>query len=801
MPDLIADALDCVGERLEDWLDARARSTRSTARTTRTARRSTCKADADAMADEVERVCGPGEAAGYRRFVDFVTKLYRYEMRDFIDRNIDSPLDLLTPNLARLVGDRRLPAGSRRRSAQYLQGPAHAAGLLASSRCTPASPRTTRWPSTRSSPTWTPSPACTSRRAACTRCRGRWPARRRSTAWQLRYGTDGQPGRGRATAARSASTPPTASGSRPTSSCSTPTCRWPTASCCRPRPRRAGCERLRYSPSCFLLLAGSTRGYTKTAHHNIHFGRSWRGVFDELIDRQAAHERPVAPGHQPDAQRPVAGAATASTSTTCCSRRPTSSAGIDWDVVGPRYRDEVRRRPRGARLRRLRRRASRSSDVTTPADWQRRGMDAGRAVRRGAHVPADRPVPADQPRAQVENVVFAGSGTQPGVGVPMVLVSGRLAAERILGKDPAYRSRALRLAAPTAGAPLSVPQVGAASALPGHSGVGVAGRVGAATSAQPAASAGVRRRRSQSRQRRRPCRGRGLSGRTSAPVGAPVARRRMTPWSACSPAGCAPPACSRGCRPAPPHQSAPPRPLVAASPARCCWPGPPAARCSPSAARAPARCSPSAPRAPARSRPRAGTCCATSPRRRGSCAARAGGCSCAAWWGSRRPRTARTSAPAAGSGPLPCSLPPPAVQPATCTPTPARRALVAAGPRPVRRGPGCAARTARRGRRRGLARRTCAVRAGLAGPGGARSCALTGDSVVAGAARSAPAGGVGVASSRGRCLRLTALEAQPPGRAAGRIRARTGAARAALARASPTRWCCSTWSPAGTTTR
>ena len=33
----------------------------------------------------------------------------------------------------------------------------------------------------------------------------------------------------------------------------------------------------------------------------------------------------------------------------------------------------------------------------------------------------------------LDNVVFAGSGTQPGVGVPMVLISGRLAAERIVG--------------------------------------------------------------------------------------------------------------------------------------------------------------------------------------------------------------------------------------------------------------------------------------------------------------------------------------------------------------------------------
>ena len=33
----------------------------------------------------------------------------------------------------------------------------------------------------------------------------------------------------------------------------------------------------------------------------------------------------------------------------------------------------------------------------------------------------------------MDNVVVAGSGTQPGVGVPMVLISGKLAAARITG--------------------------------------------------------------------------------------------------------------------------------------------------------------------------------------------------------------------------------------------------------------------------------------------------------------------------------------------------------------------------------
>ena len=63
MPDLIADALDCVGERLEDWLeltpvDPLYRAYYPDGSTL------DVKADVGEMAAEVERVCGPDEAAG-----------------------------------------------------------------------------------------------------------------------------------------------------------------------------------------------------------------------------------------------------------------------------------------------------------------------------------------------------------------------------------------------------------------------------------------------------------------------------------------------------------------------------------------------------------------------------------------------------------------------------------------------------------------------------------------------------------------------------------------------------------------
>ena len=104
---------------------------------------------------------------------------------------------------------------------------------------------------------------------------------------------------------------------------------------------------------------------------------------------------------------------------------------------GPRYRDEVRRDARGARLRRLRRRHRGRARDDAAGLGRRAGWSA---ARRSPPRTRSRQTGPFRPRnLWGENVVFAGSGTQPGVGVPMVLISGRLAAERILGPDPSYR--------------------------------------------------------------------------------------------------------------------------------------------------------------------------------------------------------------------------------------------------------------------------------------------------------------------------------------------------------------------------
>src|SRR5690349_16876515 len=102
MPDIIDDAFAAVGDSLAARLPMErvdpayeARFADGSAVHVHT--------DAAAMAAEVERFAGREQADGYLRLRDWLTKLYRTEFDGFIGANFDSPLSLLTPQLARLA--------------------------------------------------------------------------------------------------------------------------------------------------------------------------------------------------------------------------------------------------------------------------------------------------------------------------------------------------------------------------------------------------------------------------------------------------------------------------------------------------------------------------------------------------------------------------------------------------------------------------------------------------------------------------------------------------------------------------
>ena len=71
------------------------------------------------------------------------------------------------------------------------------------------------------------------------------------------------------------------------------------------------------------------------------------------------------------------------------------------------------------------------SRLVTPADWAEAGMAAGTPFAAAHTLTQTGPFRPRTLHPSLPNVVFVGSGTQPGVGVPMVLISGKLAAQRI----------------------------------------------------------------------------------------------------------------------------------------------------------------------------------------------------------------------------------------------------------------------------------------------------------------------------------------------------------------------------------
>lgn len=434
MPDLIRDAFDCIGEDMDDWL---------TLEPVSPLYRSfypdgsvlDVHSDVEQMADEIDRVIGPKEAAGYRRYVDFVSALYRYEMTDFIDRNIDSPFDLLTPSLARLAamgGFRKLAPKVREfmtdpRTERVFSFQAMYAGLSPYDAL--AIYAVISYMDSVAG-VYFPKGGMHAVPLAMA-------AAAEKHGVDFRYGievTAVETVGDRAVAVR------TADGERIPADVVILNPDLPVAY--RDLLGRVpwSVRRLSYSPSCFLMLAGSSATYSKIAHHNIHFGHSWRGVFDELIDEGRLMSDPSFLVTNPSRSDPSL-APNGKEIYYVLFPTPNLDAPIDWRTEGGRYRDEI--------VRTLESRgyvgfgdAIEVEDSTTPLDWEHRGMERG-APFAAAHSFLQTG-PFRPGNLWGQNVVFTGSGTQPGVGVPMVLISGRLAAERVLGKDTTYRSRAAR---------------------------------------------------------------------------------------------------------------------------------------------------------------------------------------------------------------------------------------------------------------------------------------------------------------------------------------------------------------------
>lgn len=425
MPDLISDALACVGERLEDWLELIPLQPLYRA-FYHDGSQLDVHADTNAMEAEIEKVIGSQEAAGYRRYVDFVTKLYRYEMNDFIDRNIDTPLNLLTPNLARLIalgGFRRLAP----KVEQFLKDPRTQKVYSFQAMYAGVSPQ-------QALAIYAVIAYMDSVNGVFFPKGGMHAVPRALAAAaekhgvKIKYNTTVESiekNNSRATAVI------TSTGERIECDALVLNPDLPVAWRDLLGKTPWSVKRLNYSPSCVTILAGSNKSYERLAHHNIHFGESWDGVFDELIKKKTLMTDPSLLVTVPSKDDPSLAPA-GKHSYYILFPTPNLDADIDWKKMKNKYRDQM--------LATMEARGYEGfadsievEHITTPLEWEQMGLERGAPFASAHTFFQTGPFRPRNMAKGFENVVFAGSGTQPGVGVPMVLISGRLAAERIVG--------------------------------------------------------------------------------------------------------------------------------------------------------------------------------------------------------------------------------------------------------------------------------------------------------------------------------------------------------------------------------
>ena len=192
-------------------------------------------------------------------------------------------------------------------------------------------------------------------------------------------------------------------------------------------------ERKTYSCSAISFLWGIDRPVREVAAHTLFLSDDYRGNFDDILKRKTISSNPSVYVHAParlDASMAPPGMDTLLAIVPVGHLDP--QAGQDWPEITRRARSAAVRRLASLGVRDLQSHL-RFEIVIDPEDWQRRfnlvrGATHGLAhtlLQMGWFRPHNR-------HRHYRNLYFAGASTHPGTGLPTAIVSGRLAAERVL---------------------------------------------------------------------------------------------------------------------------------------------------------------------------------------------------------------------------------------------------------------------------------------------------------------------------------------------------------------------------------
>lgn len=201
-----------------------------------------------------------------------------------------------------------------------------------------------------------------------------------------------------------------------------------------PNQARRATRMARLEPSCsgFILLLGVDRTYHQLAHHNIFFSSDYPREFEAIFGRRVPAPDPTIyvcatsvtdrahapPGHS---------------NLFVLVNAPALSPRVSWEAEALGYRNAVVGKLERMGLAQLDQHIA-YERIITPDDLQSHYNATGGAI---YGLASNHPFSAFMRpplRARgLRQLFFVGGGTHPGGGIPLVLLSGRAVAERVLG--------------------------------------------------------------------------------------------------------------------------------------------------------------------------------------------------------------------------------------------------------------------------------------------------------------------------------------------------------------------------------